>query len=206
VQPYIIGISGGSGSGKTSITKRLRATFSDKELCIICQDDYYLPIHEQQKDEQGIENFDLPNSINHQQLLQDLRDIRQGKTIEIERYNYNNTNTPKSKQVISPAPIILVEGILVFYFEPLRKEYDLKIFVHAKENLKIIRRIIRDQKERSYPIEDVLYRYQYHVMPTYERYIEPYLEDADIVINNNISFEKGFEVIKGFICNQLRQL
>jgi uridine kinase len=82
---------------------------------------------------------------------------------------------------------------------------DLKVFLHAKENLKVIRRIKRDQVERNYPIEDVLYRYEKHVMPTFERYIEPYMDIADIVVNNNEDFSVGLEVVKGFIRNKLAE-
>ena len=87
----------------------------------------------------------------------------------------------------------------MFHFKKIRRLLDLKIFLHAKENLKVIRRIKRDQVERNYPIEDVLYRYEKHVMPTFEQYIEPYMEDADIVVNNNQHFSVGMDVVKGFI-------
>ncbi len=101
------------------------------------------------------------------------------------------------------APVIIVEGIFVFHFKKIKRLLDLKIFLHAKENLKVIRRIKRDQVERNYPIEDVLYRYEKHVMPTFERYIEPYMDDADVVVNNNSDFSAGLEVVKGFIANKL---
>ena len=206
MKPYIIGVSGGSGAGKTSFTECLRATFLEHELCIISQDDYYFPIQEQKKDENGIQNFDLPTSINHQLLYEDLQQIKQGLTIEKQKYNFNNDKTSAGVARLCPAPIILVEGIFIFHFEKLRSLYDLKIFVHAKEDLKLIRRIKRDQTERNYPVEDVLYQYENHVMPAYEKYIKPYFDEADIVINNNITFEHGFQVIRGFICNYLREI
>ena len=87
----------------------------------------------------------------------------------------------------------------------MRKQLDLKVFLHAKENLKVIRRIKRDQVERNYPIEDVLYRYQYHVLPTFERYIRPYMEDADLIITNNSSFDKGLAVLTGFVRHYLEK-
>ncbi len=101
--------------------------------------------------------------------------------------------------------MIVVEGIFIFHFKKVRNQLDLKVFLHAKENLKVIRRIKRDQVERNYPIEDVLYRYQYHVLPTFERYIQPYMEDADIIITNNSSFDKGLAVLAGFIGEYLEK-
>ena len=83
---------------------------------------------------------------------------------------------------------------------------DLKVFLHAKENLKVIRRIRRDQEERNYPLDDVLYRYEHHVLPTFERYIQPYMDEADLIINNNADFSLGLEVLKGFICQKLAAL
>ncbi|NJL74348.1 MAG: uridine kinase [Saprospiraceae bacterium] len=148
----------------------------------------------------------MPTSINHQLMYEDLQRIRQGLMIEKEKYNFNNEQTYAGVARLCPAPIILVEGIFIFHFERLRSLYDLKIFVHAKEDLKLIRRIKRDQIERNYLVEDVLYQYEHHVMPAYEKYIKPYLDEADIVVNNNITFERAFEVIRGFICNYLREI
>jgi len=97
------------------------------------------------------------------------------------------------------APIIIVEGLFVLHFEQIRSELDYSIFIEARENLKVIRRIKRDQLERNYPLEDVLYRYENHVMIAFDKYIAPYKELTDIVINNNSSFDKGFEILVGFI-------
>ncbi|RMF29570.1 MAG: uridine kinase, partial [Bacteroidetes bacterium] len=85
----------------------------------------------------------------------------------------------------------------------LRPLFNLKIFLHARESLKVIRRIRRDRVERNYPLEDVLYRYEHHVLPTFEKYIEPYMEQADLIINNNKDFSEGLEVVKGFLSSKL---
>ena len=127
-----------------------------------------------------------------------------GKEIEAVEYTFNNETRKPSSLIFKPAPIIIVEGIFVFYHQPIRDLLDLKIFLHAKENLKVIRRIKRDRQERNYPLEDVLYRYEHHVLPTFEKYIQPYKDQVDLVINNNHSFEKGLMVLKGFIHHQLQ--
>ena len=204
-KPFIIGITGGSGSGKTTFIRELRHHFSEEELCIISQDDFYRPREEQQKDEAGISNFDLPQSIDKKAFVKDVKRLIAGETVTRPEYTFNNQNVQPRMLTFKPAPVILVEGLFVFHFKKMRKLIDLRVFLHAKENLKVIRRIKRDQIERNYPIEDVLYRYERHVMPTFERYIKPYMDDADLIINNNDHFIKGLEVMKGFIRFKLEQ-
>ncbi len=202
-KPFIIGITGGSGSGKTSFIKALRQTFSEKELCIISQDDYYYPREQQEVDENGVQNFDLPSSIDKKNFLHDIEKLMQGQVIEKSEYLFNNKEATPTIKYFRPAPIVIVEGLFVFHYKKIRKLLDLKVFFYAQENLKVIRRIKRDQVERGYPIEDVLYRYERHVMPSFKKYIEPYKEDADLIINNNAKFELGLEVMIGFIKNKL---
>lgn len=201
---FIIGISGGSGSGKTSFLKALRDTFSEKEVCIISQDDYYHPKAMQEIDHNGISNFDKPSSIDLDAFHKDLNHLISGSEISRKEYTFNNDAQEPNSITFKPAPIIIVEGIFVFFHQPIRDLLDLKIFLHAKENLKVIRRIKRDRQERNYPLEDVLYRYEHHVLPTFEKYIEPFRDQVDLVINNNHSFEKGLMVLKGFIHHHLQ--
>ena len=129
-----------------------------------------------------------------------------GDTITREEYTFNNKEATPQILTFEPAPIIIVEGIFVFHYKKMRNLFDLKIFLHAKENLKVIRRIKRDRVERNYPLEDVLYRYENHVMPTFEKYILPYLDSADIVINNNKKFDMGLAVMKGFLRSKINEM
>ena len=205
MKPFLIGITGGSGSGKTSFIKELRKAFSADEVCILSQDDYYFPLEKQLIDEAGVENFDLPRSIDKKSFKTDIERLLAGEVVERLEYIFNNEKASPKMLRFQSAPVIIVEGIFVFHFKKIRRLLDLKIFLHAKENLKVIRRIKRDQVERNYPIEDVLYRYENHVMPTFERYIEPYMDAADVVVNNNQDFSVGLEVVKGFIRNKLSE-
>ena len=203
-QPFIIGITGGSGSGKTTFIQKLKAQFTPEEVCVLSQDDYYLPREEQLTDPKGIKNFDLPQSIDSASFLKEIKALIAGNVVEREEYTFNNDLVKPKMMVFQPAPIIIVEGIFVFHFKEIFQLFDLKIFLDAKENLKVIRRIKRDRVERNYPLDDVLYRYENHVLPTFEKYILPYKPEADIIINNNTHFETGLEVVAGFIKNKTK--
>jgi uridine kinase len=201
----IIGITGGSGSGKTSLIQKLKSEFGTNEVCIISQDDYYRPRDEQEIDNRGIRNFDRPDSIDKKAFRHDIGQLLNGHTVYRQEYTFNNQkHTPGTLQ-FDPAPVIVVEGLFVLHFKKIRKMLDLRVFLHAKENLKVIRRIRRDQIERNYPLDDVLYRYEHHVLPTFERYIQPYIEQCDLIINNNERFDTGLHVLIGYIRQWLTQ-
>jgi uridine kinase len=204
-KPYIIGITGGSGSGKTTFIRYLREAFTPEQICIVSQDDYYRPREEQKVDSEGVANFDRPFSVDKKALYRDIELLSQGKNVEILEYTFNNDEKEPKKIILKPAPILIVEGLFVFHYKKIRKKLDIKVFVHAKENLKVIRRIHRDRVERNYPLDDVLYRYQNHVLPAFEKYIEPYMEEADLIINNNKSFEKGLQIFQHFLHSKLKE-
>jgi len=202
---YIIGITGGSGSGKTSFLQKLCEHFAPGHLTVITQDNYYRPKNEQKVDEGGVHNFDLPEAIDHSALLADVQRLLSGEVVVRPEYMYNNEEADCRDVIMQPAPILLLEGLFVFHDPNLQNLIDLKIYLHAKENLKVIRRIRRDQVERNYALEDVLYRYENHIIPTFERHIRPYREEADLVINNNRHFENGLRVVVGFLERWLRE-
>jgi uridine kinase len=194
-KPFTIGITGGSGSGKTHFLKRLSDQFEENELCLISQDNYYYPRERQKEDERGIKNFDLPEAIDHEQFVRDIQQLKAGKTLTKDEYTFNNPAAIPRKLVFKPAPILIIEGLFVQYFPEIERELDLSIFIEAKDYVKLSRRIRRDNEERGYDLNDVLYRYHHHVMPVYERLIEPIKHNADIVIPNNSHFERALEVI-----------
>jgi len=206
MKPFIIWITGGSGSGKTTFINHLRDQFSEEQVCVISQDDYYRPREEQKTDNQGVTNFDLPKSIDKKAFIKDVGRLLNGEVVERLEYTFNNEKVNPKTLVFKPTPIILVEGLFVFHFNKMRALLDLKIYLHAKENLKVIRRIKRDRVERNYPLEDVLYRYENHVLPAFEQFIKPYMEDADVIINNNKQFHVGLKVVEGFLENYLLKM
>lgn len=200
----LIGISGGSGSGKTSFVNSIRSLFTEEELCILSMDEYYHPRESQQVDQEGFKNFDLPSSIDYKSFKNDIEKLITGKTVEKEEYTFNNAKKEPRLLFFKPAPIIIVEGLFLFYYNEISELLDYKVFISASDDLKVIRRIKRDRIERNYPLDDVLYRYAHHVKPSYEEFIAPYKEEVDIVINNNKSYDKGLNILKGFMNDFLK--
>ena len=198
-KPFIVGITGGSASGKTYFLNSLMGAFSEDEICLISQDHYYRPRHEVPVDDNGVHNFDLPVAINHRAYAEHIIQLREGKPVEKLEYTFNNPNIIPKMLTFRPTPIIVVEGIFVFYFKEISELLDLKIFIDAKEHIKLKRRIIRDQVERGYDLTDVLYRWENHVFPTYEQFIKPSKAEADLIIPNNSHFHRGLEVVKSFL-------
>lgn len=193
--PYTIGITGGSGSGKTHFIKALSSHFKSDQVCLISQDHYYKELDTQQIDPQGVRNFDLPESINRAELHSDIQKLKRGESVIKREYVFNTPGITPGVIEFNPAPILIVEGLFVQYFPEVEQELDLKIFIEAKDYLKLSRRIRRDNEERGYDLNDVLYRYHHHVMPVYESVIEPLKHNADLIIPNNRNFEQALHLL-----------
>jgi len=194
-QPYTIGITGGSGSGKTYFINELASHFRPEEICLISQDHYYKPREVQFTDDRGVQNFDLPSSIDQNDFAADILKLKSGQAITKIEYTFNNPSVKPRLLEFAPAPILIVEGLFVQYFPEIVKELDLRIFIEARDYVKLTRRIRRDSEERGYDLNDVLYRYQNHVMPIYDSLIEPLKHQADLIIPNNDHFEHALHVL-----------
>jgi uridine kinase len=188
-KPYIIGICGGSGSGKTLFISKLKEQFSTDLLCVISQDEYYKEKSLQVIDEKGVENFDLPTAIDVEAFQKDLYKLIKGETVHKLEYTFNNPALVPKILEFKPSPVIVVEGIFIFHYEVINKLLDFSVFIHTKKDLKLNRRIKRDADERGYDLNHVLYTQKNHVQPSYHQFIKPFRHEADIVIPNN---EKGF--------------
>ena len=203
---FTIGITGGSGSGKTFFLKELARNFDSNELCLVSQDHYYKPTHTQETDDQGITNFDLPSSIDDKLFTEHIRQLKSGLVVEKEEYTFNNPNAKPGLLTFKPAPILVAEGLFILHYPDLEAELDLSIFIEAKDYIKLSRRIRRDNDERGYDLQDVLYRYQHHVMPVYEQLIGPLKDKADIIIPNNTHFKRALEVLTLAIRAKMEQI
>ncbi len=198
-KPYVIGVTGGSGSGKTYFVNQLVSALGLENVCLFSQDNYYRPREDQPKDPQGIENFDLPVSVDMPAFGRDLAQLIQGKEVQRPRYNYNKPDSPQEFVVYKPLPVLVAEGIFVMHETYITDMMDLRLFVEASAPVKIRRRVLRDAQERGYGLEDVLYRYEKHVMPAFEQYIVPHRRKVDLVINNDNGFGTALEVLVTFL-------
>jgi uridine kinase len=194
-KPFTIGITGGSGSGKTYFIKNLANRFKPEEICLISQDHYYKARDLQITDDKGVQNFDLPTAIERERFHHDILKLKSGQNLQIKEYTFNNPLAKPRIIEFTPAPLLIIEGLFVQYFEEIASEIDLKIFIEAKDYIKLSRRILRDNDERGYDMHDVLYRYQHHVMPIYETLIKPLKHQCDLIIPNNQNFERALDIL-----------
>ena len=208
LKPFVIGITGGSASGKTLFLKSLLNKFSEEEITLISQDNYYKDRSEMPVDKNGYYNFDLPECIDFQLYSEHIQALIDGKTVIHKEYQFDNSESRKDLPEVmlthKPSKIIVVEGLFVFYKKKVSKLLDLKIFVDAKEHIKLKRRIDRDKNERGSDLEDVLYRWEKHVAPTFDKYINPTKHKADIIVNNHKHFKNALEIMSVYIESKLK--
>lgn len=192
---YIVGICGGSASGKTHLLRALKRHFSGNQMSLISLDNYYKPIAEQKLEPNGRINFDHPQSLDLEKCAEDVNRLINGESFSLQEYTFNNHEiTPKTFHY-SPTPIIIVEGILVFYHKPLADLMNLKIFVEADEHIRLVRRLRRDLKHRNYSYDDTLHDYEHFVAPMYKQFVEPTKYGCDMIIMNNHKMQAAIEVI-----------
>ncbi len=195
-KPYLVGITGGSASGKTAFIENLRHHFLPQELCLISQDNYYKSTEEQPRDAEGQINYDLPECIDVDRFAKDLNTLHEGEQVLQQEYLFQVEHGKPKEIRLLPAPILVVEGLFIFHFHEIFDQLDLRVFIEADDHIKLNRRIQRDTKERGVPESQVYYQWDNHVKPAYEKYLLPYKDSADIIVNNNKHFLTSLEVIK----------
>jgi uridine kinase len=202
---FLIGVTGGSGSGKTYFLNKLMDALGRDKVTLVSQDNYYRPRADQPHDENGVSNFDTPESIDYESFTRDILALKVGNVVTRKEYTFNNPSIEPQTLVFQPTCVILIEGIFVLHYPEISRMIDLKLFIDAQDHIKIKRRILRDKLERGYDIEDVLYRYENHVMPSYEKYIKVHKRDADLIICNDFSFMKALDVLVVYIQHKLKR-
>lgn len=177
----IIGIAGGTGSGKTTITNLLKNRFFEK-VSVVYHDNYYKRHDNLSFEERKRINYDSPDAFDTDMMIEDLKKLREGEPIFCPVYDYTIHNRTDKTQRVDPADVIIVEGILIFQNEELRNLMDIKIFVDADADERLLRRILRDCGERGRSVESVAAQYRSTVKPMHEKYIEPSKKFADIIV------------------------
>jgi len=202
--PYVIGIAGSSGSGKTFFLNCFLDHFAPAEIALISQDDYYIPADTKTREENKLYNFDLPTAIDRAAFYHDIQSLFNGRTIYRQEYTFNNPAlTPKTLET-KPAPILIVEGLFIFYYAEVNTLLNHRIFLHAEEDIALQRRLKRDLIERGYDEDDVRYKWEHHVMPAYRKYLLPFREQCDRIIINNTDDPVPIQAIVDEISADLR--
>jgi len=185
-KPIIIGIAGGTGSGKSTFTDKLKDMFGE-EITVIYHDNYYRAHDEIPFEERKVINYDHPDSLETELLLEHLQALKRGESVQCPVYDFSQHNRSKKFFTINPSDIIVLEGILIFADERLRNMLDIKIFVDADADERILRRARRDMVERGRDIDNIMEQYLTTVKPMHYLYIEPTRHYADIVINSGMN-------------------
>ena len=199
ISPIIIGIAGGTGSGKSTFTDRLKGMFGD-EITVIYHDNYYRAHDDIPFEERKVINYDHPDSLETELLLEHLKDLKAGKSVQCPVYDFSQHNRSKDFTEIKPSSIIILEGILIMADERIRDMLDIKIFVDADADERILRRVRRDMEERGRDLENIMEQYLTTVKPMHYLYIEPTRHYADIVINSGMN-EVAFDLVATKISN-----
>lgn len=181
-KPLVIGIAGGSGSGKTTVSKEISKRLPADRVLILTEDAYYNDNSALSMDERKKINYDHPNAYDTDLLIEQLQDLLDGKAVEMPTYNFNILSRAKDTIHVEPADIIILEGILVLASEELRKFMDIKLFVDADDDIRFIRRLQRDTQERGRSIDWIISQYLATVKPSYNQFVEPSKKYADIII------------------------
>ncbi len=201
----IIGIAGGTGSGKTTVVHQIMNELPSTEVGIISQDSYYKDTSNLTYEERTKINFDHPRAIDFELLVQHLKDLKAGKTIEQPVYSFVTHNRTGDIILTHPRKVMIVEGILILTNPELRDMFDVKIFVHADSDERLIRRLKRDIAERGRDMEEVISRYQNTLKPMHEQFIEPTKAFADIIIPNDKYNTVVIDVVRAVINQKIEK-
>jgi uridine kinase len=184
IEPFILGLTGLSGAGKTFFVDALRARLGDA-VTVVGFDDYYKPLEMQHVDEFGEANYDLPSALFSERFHEDLMSLIAYQPVLIKKYQFENYDAPDRTEIVSPAPILLVEGLFVMDYIAVDSLLDYRIFIDCDLDLCFQRRKDRDIRERGIPLQRSLHQWEYHVMPAFNNHILPHKNRCDLVIENN---------------------
>ena len=201
----IIGIAGGTGSGKTTVVHQIMNELPSTEVGIISQDSYYKETTNLSYDERSRINFDHPRAIDFELLIQHLKDLKAGKVINQPIYSFITHNRTDDTITTHPRKVMIVEGILIFTNPEIRDLFDIKVYVHADSDERLIRRLKRDIAERGRDMEEVLTRYQTTLKPMHEQFIEPTKAFADIIIPNDKYNTVAIDVVRAVINQRIEK-
>ena len=201
---YIIGIAGGTGSGKTIVVRKIMEALQDENVAVIPQDSYYNDNSLISMEDRRKINYDHPSAFDWDLLRKQIQQLRDGKAIEQPTYDYITSNRKKETVHVEPCEVIIIEGIMALYKKEMRDLMDLKIFVDADTDVRLIRNIQRDTVERGRTAQMVIDRYLEVLKPMHEEFIEPTKRYADLIIPQGGSNKKAIDIMRTYIIHRLR--
>ena len=199
----VIGIAGGTGSGKTTVVNQIIDELPENEVCVISQDSYYKSTDSLTYEERIKINFDHPRAIDFELLEKHITELKKGEIIQQPVYSFVTHNRTKDYIETHPRKVVIIEGILIFNNKKLLDLFDIKIFVHADADERLIRRVRRDIKERGRDIDEVLDRYKNTLKPMHQQFIEPTKSFADIIIPNDRYNTVAIDIVRTVISERL---
>ena len=179
---YLIGIAGGSGSGKSTFAQKITALVKSADVAHIHQDWYYLPKQPEEYFIHGKPNYDHPNAFDWPLMLQQLKAIKEGQTIQCPVYDFKTSSRQNETQAVGPCKVAILEGIYALWSEEIRSLLDLKIFLHVDADIRFIRRLHRDVRERGRNLDSVINQYYDTVRPMHRQFLEPTSQFADLLV------------------------
>jgi uridine kinase len=197
----IIGICGGTGSGKTTIARKIVEAVGKENVILVEQDSYYRNLADMPLDERHQANFDHPDSIDSEMLVNHLKRLKGGHSIEMPVYDFKSHTRSDQTDHISPKPVVIVEGILIFSESRVLDLLDVRVFVDTPDDIRFIRRLRRDIEERGRTVESVIAQYFTTVRPMHFEFVEPSKRNADIIIPEGGNHDIGIE----FLCSKIRE-
>ena len=200
----IVGIAGGSASGKTTVVNRIKEFFGDG-ITVIGHDNYYKAHDDMTYEERTHLNYDHPNAFDTERMIEDVKKIKAGEIVDIPVYDYGAHNRSHKTQTIMPQRVVVLEGILLLYDAQLRNLMDVKIFVDAPADERLVRRIKRDMAERERSLQSVLTQYQDTVRPMHEQFVEPTKAYADVIIPRGGENHVGIGILRSFLEQKLKE-
>lgn len=201
---YIIGIAGGTGSGKTTVVRKIMEALQDENVAVIPQDSYYNDNSLISMEDRRKINYDHPSAFDWDLLRKQIQQLRDGKAIEQPTYDYITSNRKEETVHVEPCEVIIIEGIMALYKKEMRDLMDLKIFVDADTDVRLIRNIQRDTVERGRTAQMVIDRYLEVLKPMHEEFIEPTKRYADLIIPQGGSNKKAIDIMRTYIIHRLR--
>lgn len=197
----IIGICGGTGSGKTTIARRIVDSVGAENVVLVEQDSYYRNLSDMPLDERKHANFDHPDSIDSDLLVNHLKRLRNGQTIDMPIYDFVTHTRRDESELIEPKPVVIVEGILIFAEPTILDLLDVRVFVDTPDDIRLIRRLRRDVQERGRSFERTLWQYEHTIRPMHYEFVEPSKRHADIIIPEG----GNPEISTNFLCGLVRE-